>query len=106
MPGGVSPEGRLVLAGCPLAVDLVLHHGDAVQLGAAPERQRGWGRKQRRKLKVSHEAGVKRLQKRPSCIAGCIPYYSAKNLSPLLQAILFFSTHLAAYLQLCSLMSC
>lgn len=39
VPCGVSPEGRLVLAGCSLAVDLVLDHGYAVELGAAPERQ-------------------------------------------------------------------
>lgn len=45
MPGGVSPEGCLVLAGRPLAVDLVLHHGYAVQLRAAPAAQNrgeGW----------------------------------------------------------------
>lgn len=48
MPGGVSPEGCLVLAGRPLAVDLVLHHGYAVQLRAAPathmagNRGEGW----------------------------------------------------------------
>lgn len=39
MPGGVSPEGCLVLAGRALAVDLVLHHGYAVELGAAPEKE-------------------------------------------------------------------
>lgn len=39
VPGGVSPEGCLVLAGRPLAVDLVLHHGYAVQLRAAPATQ-------------------------------------------------------------------
>lgn len=39
VPRGVPPEGRLVLAGCALAVDLVLHHGYAVELRAAPERQ-------------------------------------------------------------------
>lgn len=40
VPGGVSPEGRLVLAGSPLAVHLVLHHGYAVELRAAPARRR------------------------------------------------------------------
>ncbi len=45
MPGGVPPEGCLVLAGCTLTVDLVLHHGYAVELRAAPERVEG---KQRR----------------------------------------------------------
>ena len=39
VPGGVSPEGCLVFAGCTLAVDLVLHHGYAIELGAAPERR-------------------------------------------------------------------
>lgn len=39
VPRGVPPEGRLVLAGRALAVDLVLDHGYAVELGAAPERQ-------------------------------------------------------------------
>jgi len=48
MPIGVSPEGSLVLAGGTLAVDLVLHQGYAVELGAAPEREGGCGRKQRR----------------------------------------------------------
>lgn len=38
MPSGVPPEGSLVLAGRALAVDLVLHHGYAVELGAAPGR--------------------------------------------------------------------
>lgn len=32
VPCGVPPEGRLVLAGCSLAVDLVLDHGYAVEL--------------------------------------------------------------------------
>lgn len=41
MPSGVSPERCLVLAGCTLAVDFVLHHGNAVELGAAPEREGG-----------------------------------------------------------------
>lgn len=49
MPGGVSPEGRLVLAGCTLAVDLILHHGYAIQLRAAPERRRGFGRETKEK---------------------------------------------------------
>lgn len=40
VPCGVSPEGRLVLAGRTLAVDLVLDHGYAVEFGAAPERQK------------------------------------------------------------------
>lgn len=39
MPGGVPPEGRLVLARRALTVHLVLHHGYAVELGAAPERE-------------------------------------------------------------------
>lgn len=39
VPCGVSPEGRLVLAGRTLAVDLVLDHGYAVEFRAAPERQ-------------------------------------------------------------------
>lgn len=39
VPRGVPPEGRLVLAGRAFAVHLVLDHGDAVELGAAPERQ-------------------------------------------------------------------
>lgn len=41
VPRGVPPEGRLVLAGRTLAVNLVLHHGDAVQFRTAPERQSG-----------------------------------------------------------------
>lgn len=41
VPGGVSPEGRLVLAGCTLAVHLVLHHGYAVELRAAPAKKTG-----------------------------------------------------------------
>jgi len=49
MPGGVSPEGRLVLTGCTLAVDLVLHHWDSVKLGAAPGREDWEGKK---KVKV------------------------------------------------------
>lgn len=43
VPGGVSPEGRLVLAGSPLAVHLVLHHGYAVELRAAPSEEDGRG---------------------------------------------------------------
>lgn len=39
VPRGVPPEGRLVLTGRALAVYLVLDHGDAVELRAAPERQ-------------------------------------------------------------------
>lgn len=39
MPGGISPEGRLVLTRRTLAVHLVLHHRYAVELGAAPERR-------------------------------------------------------------------
>ena len=46
VPRGVPPEGRLVLAGSALAVHLVLHHGDAVELGAAPVGGgRQWGGK-------------------------------------------------------------
>lgn len=41
VPGGVSPEGRLVLAGRSLTVHLVLHHGYAVELRAAPARKMG-----------------------------------------------------------------
>lgn len=58
MPGGVSPEGCLVLAGCTLAVDLVLNHGYSVQLGAAPERHR-WGNREV-KGQVSREARLTR----------------------------------------------
>lgn len=32
VPGGVSLEGRLVLAGRSFTVQLILHHGDAVEL--------------------------------------------------------------------------
>lgn len=39
VPRGVPPEGRLVLAGRPLAVNLVLDHGYAVEFRTAPERR-------------------------------------------------------------------
>lgn len=52
VPRGVSPEGRLVLARRTLAVDLVLYHGYAVELGAAPA-TRGL------QTKVSNEPGIK-----------------------------------------------
>lgn len=54
MPGGVSSEGCLVLTGCTLAVDLVLHHGYAVEFGAAPEKEGGWTKKQIR-LKICQD---------------------------------------------------
>ena len=44
MPGGVSPEGCLVLTRLTLAVNLVLHHGYAVELGTAPGKEGGWGK--------------------------------------------------------------
>lgn len=47
MPRGVSPKGCLVLTRCTLTVDLVLYHGYAVELGAAPEKEGRWQRKQR-----------------------------------------------------------
>lgn len=55
MPGGVSSEGCLVLTGCTLAVDLVLHHGYAVEFGAAPEKEGGWTKKQIRRLKICQD---------------------------------------------------
>ena len=39
VPGGVPLEGRLILAGRALAVQLILHHGDAIELRTAPERE-------------------------------------------------------------------
>lgn len=65
MPGGVSPEGCLVLAGRPLAVDLVLHHGYAVQLRAAPATQtagnrgEGWWLSDAVGAKTFHTGNVK-----------------------------------------------
>lgn len=85
VPGGVPPEGRLVLAGCTLAVDLVLHHGYAVQLGAAPERPRG-------KFKVSHEDAVGRLQKLPGCIAGYNSQFSFKSQHIFLSNVVSFKS--------------
>ena len=52
VPRGVPPEGRLVLAGRALAVHLVLHHGDAVELGAAPGGRQGGGKRGRQGEKV------------------------------------------------------
>lgn len=53
MPGGVSPEGCLVLAGRTLAVNLILHHGYAVELGAAPRREKGRGKGKKQEGKTS-----------------------------------------------------
>lgn len=39
MPGRVSPEGRLVLAGRTLTVHFILHHWYPVKLGAASEKE-------------------------------------------------------------------
>lgn len=58
VPRGVPPEGRLVLAGRALAVHLVLHHGDAVELRAAPERQTG---RERGRIRTLEPRTSKRL---------------------------------------------